>query len=114
MCVFDVGCRESATTRLHKWIIAVEGIVGDDRPRHMGRTSGDVDRRRSGDRDEGQSESKEVERKLHCRVEKWRRKKKYAGPRTGTRETSRYIDRQERRADKKKKFRNTSEGYDRR
>ena len=51
---------------------------------------------------------------MHCRVEKWRRKKKYAGPRTGTRETSRYIDRQERRADKKKKFTNTSEGYDRR
>ena len=80
----------------------------------MGRTSVDVDRRSSGDRDEGQSESKDVERKLHCRVEKWWRKKKYARLRTGTRERSRYIDGQERRADKKKKFTNTSEGYDRR
>jgi len=74
----------------------------------MGRTSVDADR------DEGQSESKEVERKLDCRVEKWRRKKKYAGLRTGTGETSGYIDGQERRADKKMKFTNTSEGYDRR
>lgn len=80
----------------------------------MGRTSVDVDRRSSGDRDEGQSESKDVERKLHCIVEKWWRKKKYASLRTGTRERSRYIDGQERRADKKMKFTYTSEGYDRR
>lgn len=80
----------------------------------MDGTSVDVDRRSRGDGDEGQSESKDVERKLHCRAEKWwTKKKKYVGPRTGTRETSRYIDGQERRADKKMKFTNTSEGYDR-
>lgn len=41
-------------------------------------------------------------------------RKKYGGPRTGTRERCRYIDGQERRVDKKMEFTNTSEGYDRR
>lgn len=58
--------------KLRKRIMADNGIVRDDRPRHMSRRRAGANGRSRGNSDKEKIKSKSVERKMHCRDEEKR------------------------------------------